>query len=208
MISPRSPEILKKEHDLQAEQTVCINLELQRNREVAPEYYLDRVTDMAVFANILREVASEDMLVVLHSRPEIMLSIETEEFSSKLFISDNCWRFYVNGSVDQSLEEGEKFGPSRALKKLWDTVIPKLPEGFIIRGRSSMEDSPELKAERDTLRQKLGLGALQPTGDLFGIIRNGTVMPMNLDEFLSLTKVTPGDLSQKFAVRKVTWAGA
>ncbi len=206
MIIYRSAENLKKERALQDVETVKINLEIQRNINLAGSFYRERIEDMALFANDLRESAPEGSYVVLHHRPEIIFSLESEDYRVEIFMSDNCWRFKVNGSVHYELPEGDKFGPTRALKKLWDVVIPKLPEGFIIRGVASSNDRPEEAAIRNIGRKKLGFSDPQANDEVYGIIRNGALTPLTLDDFLSLTKKVPGLLMQKFSTRKINWS--
>jgi hypothetical protein len=208
MFSLRSAETQKKEFDLQAEQTVRINLELQKHLDYPDSNYRSRVEDMAVFANVLREWAPADTTVLLHARPEIILSTDTEDYSVAVFMSDNCWRFKVNGSVHYELETEDKLGPTRALKKLWDSVIPRLPENFIIRGVADPNDPPAEAEARNIGRKKLGFSDPQANREVYGIVREGKVNPLTLDEFLTLTGTTPDYLTQKFSVRKINWPGA
>jgi hypothetical protein len=208
MIPLRSAETQRKEFDLQSEQTVRINLELQKHLDYPGSDYRARVEDMAVFANVLREWAPADTTVLLHARPEIILTTETEDYSVAVFMSDNCWRFKVNGSVHYELEQEDKLGPSRSLKKLWDIVIPRLPENFIVRGVADPNDPPAEAEARNAIRRKLGFSDPQASGEVYGIVREGKLNPLTLDEFLPLTGITPGYLTQKFSVRKTNWPGA
>jgi hypothetical protein len=208
MIPLRSAETQRKEFDLQSEQTVLINLELQKHLDYPGSDYRARVEDMAVFANVLREWAPADTTVLLHARPEIILTTETEDYSVAVFMSDNCWRFKVNGSVHYELEQEDKLGPSRSLKKLWDMVIPRLPENFIVRGVADPNDPPAEAEARNAIRRKLGFSDPQGNKEVYGIVREGKLNPLTLDEFLTLTGITPDYLTQKFSVRKTNWPGA
>jgi hypothetical protein len=123
-------------------------------------------------------------------------------------MSDNCWRFKVNGSVHYELETEDKLGPTRSLKKLWDIVIPRLPENFIIRGVADPNDPPAEAEARNIGRKKLGFGDPQANGEVYGIVKEGKLNPLTLDEFLTLTGATPDFLTQKFSVRKTNWVGA
>jgi hypothetical protein len=196
MIPLRSAETQRKEFDLQSEQTVRINLELQKHLDYPGSDYRARVEDMAVFANVLREWAPEGTTVLLHARPEIILTTETEDYSVAVFMSDNCWRFKVNGSVHYELESEDKLGPTRSLKKLWDMVIPRLPENFIIRGVADPNDPPAEAEARNIGRKKLGFSDPQASGEVYGIVREGKLNPLTLDEFLTLTGITPDYLTQ------------
>ena len=208
MIPLRSAETQKKEFDLQAVQTTKINLELQKYANLPDSDYRGRLEDAAVFANVLRDVAPEDALIVLHYAPEISFSIETEEFTSSVHMNANMWRFKVNGSAHYELENADKFAPSRALKKIWDLIIPRLPENFIVRGGTDPNDPPEEAKTRNIVRMKLGFSDIQANGEVFGIVKEGRLTPLTLEEFLTLTGKTPIELSQKFSVRKINWPGA
>ena len=208
MVSFRSAETQKKEYDLQAVQTTKINLELQKYDSL-PEYnYRERLEDAAVFANTLRAVAPENSLVVLHYAPEVFFSIETEEFTSTVCMNSNMWRFSVNGSANYELDEADKFAPTRALKTLWDLVIARLPENFIIQGGTDKNDPPEEAKARNIGRMKLGFSDVQADGHVFGIVKEGKLNPLTLEEFLALTGVILSQLTQKFSVRKIEWPGA
>ena len=88
MIPLRSAETQKKEYDLQAVQTTKINLELQKDTDGD---YRERIEDAAVFANVLREVAPENSLIVLHYAPEVIFTTETEDFTSGIYMNGNMW---------------------------------------------------------------------------------------------------------------------
>jgi len=208
MIPLRSAETQKKEFDLQAVQTTKINLELQKHVDSPDSDYREYLEDAAVFANVLRGVAPENSMIVLHYAPEVIFTTETEDFSCAIFMNGNMWRFKVNGSVHYELEDTDKLAPSRALKKMWDLIIPRLPEGYIVHGNADPNDPPEEARIRNAVRMKLGFGDVQPSRDVFGIVREGKLRPLNLDEFLSLTGEEPSRLRQKFSVRKIEWPGA
>ena len=89
MESFRSQETLQKEYDLQAEYTTRINVELQNNSSPG---YRETLEDYAVFANVLRKVAPEKTLVLLHHRPEVILQAQSDDYSVSLFINNNMWR--------------------------------------------------------------------------------------------------------------------
>ena len=208
MIPLRSAETQKKEFDLQAVQTTKINLELQKYADSSNSDYKERIQDAAVFANVLREVAPENSLVVLHYAPEVIFTTETEEFNSSIYMNGNMWRFKVNGSVHYELEEADKLAPARALKKMWDIVIPLLPEGYIVHGNADPNDPPEEAKIRNAMRMRLGFSDVQASGDVFGIVKEGKLNPLTLEEFLALTGAEPFSLKQKFSVRKINWPGA
>jgi hypothetical protein len=144
----------------------------------------------------------------LHYAPEIIFTTETEEFSSSIYMNGNMWRFKVNGSVHYELEDADKLAPTKALKKMWDIVIARLPENYIIHGNADPNDPPEEAKARNIGRMKLGFSDVQSSGDVFGIIKSGKLVPLTLDEFLNLTKDSPNKLNQKFSVRKIDWPGA
>ena len=208
MFPLRSAETQKKEFDLQAVQTTKINLELQKYADNSDSDYKERIQDAAVFANVLREVAPENSLVVLHYAPEVIFTIETEEFNSSIYMNGNMWRFKVNGSVHYELEEADKLAPARALKKMWDIIIPNLPEGYIVHGNADPNDPPEEAKIRNAMRMRLGFSDVQLSGDVFGIVKEGKLNPLTLEEFLALTGAEPFSLKQKFSVRKINWPGA
>ena len=208
MIPLRSAETQKKEFDLQAVQTTKINLELQKYADNSDSDYRERIQDAAVFANVLREVAPENSLVVLHYAPEVIFTTETEEFNSSIYMNGNMWRFKVNGSVHYELEEADKLAPARALKKMWDIIIPLLPEGYIVHGNADPNDPPEEAKIRNAMRMRLGFSDIQSSGDVFGIVKDGKLNPLTLEDFLVLTGAEPFSLKQKFSVRKINWPGA
>lgn len=200
MISLRSQETLQREYDLQAEYTTRINTHLQNG---ADDEFKAMLEDRAVFANVLRKVAPENTLVILHDRPEIILIGEGEDYKVSLFLNGAYWRFKVNGSVHYTMDAEGKFGPSRHLFKIWQALIPSLPEGFIVVGKVDPNDPPEETAARTTLQQKLGFGSPQDDDAVYGMVVDKKLCPLTLGEFTSLTKGDVGD--QKFNVRKVEW---
>lgn len=204
MVTPRSPETLKKEHELQAEYTTRMNLILQESGE--GDYRL-ALEDAAMFANTLRKYVPEPTLVILHDRPEIILTAEGEGYKVSLFINGKCWRFKVNDSVNYTLDDGEKVGPTRMLKKIWDVVIENLPENFIVKGVVDPRDPKEEFDARTALQKGLGFGPPQPTNEVYGVVRNKKLNPLTLEEFSALTKLSPNELDQKFNVRKIDWPG-
>lgn len=205
MVSFRSPETLQKEFDLQAVETVKMNLKIQQELDFPESTYRGQLEDAAVFANNLRKSAPKGSLVVLQNRPVVSFKIETEEYNVELAMTGNCWWYKVNETVDETT--GDKFGPARALKSLWDVAIAALPEEFIIRGVISSTTPDEVYESRDSIRQGLGLSKVQSNGEVYGIVRNHVVTPLGLDEFLSLTGKVPAVLSQKFSVRTINWQG-
>lgn len=203
MLSLRTQETSQKEYDLQAVETVQINLNLQA--EFDPTTLRGKLTDYATFANVLRGAIFDQTLIVLQRRPEIKLSAFGEGYEVDLYINGNCWRFHVNGSTSYQLSGDEKLLPSRALKKLWDLVIPKLPENFIVRGVINKE-TPGFE-ERSEMLQGLGLSETQENSEVYGIIKSKTLVPISLGEVLSLTTKTPGELDQKLDAKKIVWPG-
>lgn len=205
MASLRSQETIQKEHDLQADYTVRINLALQ---EAAGSEYQVALEDAAVFANVLRKHVPEPTLVILHERPEIVLSAEGEGYKVSLFINGKCWRFKVNDSVHYTLDQEHKIGPSRMLKKIWDVVIENLPENFIVKGVVDPRDPKEEFESRTSIQQGLGFGPPQSTNEVYGIVKDKKLCPLTLEEFTALTGIVPEELDQKFNVRKIDWPGA
>jgi len=204
MASLRSTETLQKEHDLQADYTARINLTLQNTNR--PEYR-EELEDVAVFANVLRKFVPDPVVVILHERPEIILIGETEDYKITLYVNGNCWGFKVNNSPHYILEDGEKLGPGRLLKKIWDAVIPNLPENFIVRGVVDPKDPPEETEARTSLQGKLGFGSPQPNNEVYGIVKDKTLCPLTLEELTTLTGNTPNQLNQKFNVKRIVWPG-
>lgn len=205
MASLRSQETLQKEYDLQAEYTTRINLELKAN---ANPIYRETLEDYAVFANVLRKVAPEKTLVLLHPRPEVVLQAEGEDYEVSLFISNNMWRFKVNQSVHYVLPPELAAGAGLLLKRMWNAVIPNLPDGFIIRGKVDPKDPPEETEARTKIQQSLGFCLPQVDDSVYGIVRDKTLHPITLEEVIELTGQSPDFLNQKFNVRKINWPGA
>jgi len=86
-------------------------------------------------------------------------------------------------------------------------IIPRLPEGYIVHGNADPNDPPEEAKIRNAMRMRLGFSDVQASGDVFGIVREGRLCPLTLDEFLALTGEEPSSLKQKFSVRKINWPG-
>lgn len=205
MASLRSQETLQKEYDLQVEYTARINLELRGN--TIPNYR-ETLEDYAVFANVLRKVAPEKTLVLLHPRPEVILQAESEGYEVTLFMSGRIWLFKVNKSVHYVLPPELAAGAGLLLKRMWDATIPCLPEGFIIRGMIDPRDPGEEIEARTRIQQNLGFCLPQVDNSVYGIVRNKKLHPITLEEVIALTGKTPDHLNQKFNVRKIDWPGA
>ena len=205
MASSRSQETLQKEYDLQAEYTTRINLELQTDS--IPDYR-ETLEDYAVFANVLRKVAPEKTLVLLHPRPEVILQAESEGYEVTLFMSGRMWLFKVNKSVHYVLPPELAAGAGLLLKRMWDAAIPCLPEGFIVRGRIDPRDPEEETEARTKIQQGLGFCLPQADDSVYGIVRDKKLQPITLQEVIDLTGETPDHLDQKFNVRKINWPGA
>jgi hypothetical protein len=205
MASFRSPETIKKEHDLQVEYTAYINQRLDGTEHPA---YRESLKDAETFANVLRKQVPDPTLVILHDRPDIVLIAETEQYKVSIFINGRCWRFKVNGSVHYTLEHTQKLGPSRMLKKIWDVVIENLPENFIVKGVVDSDGSDEEREARTVVLEGLGFGPPQDLNHVYGITRDKKLCPLTLEEFNSLTQIPTEELNQKFNLRQITWPGA
>jgi hypothetical protein len=204
MTSLRSQETLQKEYDLQAAYTTEINLSLQS----AVPGYREMLEDYAVFANEIRKVAPEKTLVLLHPRPEVILTAESEEYKVSLHIRDNMWRFKVNQSVHYELPPELAVGAGLLLRKMWNSVIPCLPEGFIIQGRVDPKDPETEIIARTKIQQALGFSLPQTNNSVYAIKRGGEMKPLTLEEVANLTGGQVEDLRQKFNIRKIDWQGA
>lgn len=205
MASLRSQETIRKEHELQDQYTRRINLAIEAG--VNGQYH-ERLQDFAVFANVLRDRAPENCMIVLHDRPEVMLIGEGEGYQVTLYVNDRMWRFKVNGSVHYVLPEDQTFGATRALKKMWDCVISSLPENFIVRGKVDPKDPKEEIEARTKLQQTLGFSFPQIDDCVYGIVKDKKLNPLTLEEFKKLTEISPDQLTQKFNVRRINWPGA
>ena len=205
MASVRSQETVQKEHDLQALHTKRINLAIESG--VDPKYH-ETLQDFAVFANTLRDGAPENCMIVLHERPEVLLITKGSDYEVTLYINSKMWRFKVNGSVHYVLPEDQTFGATRALKRMWDCAISQLPENFIVRGKVDPNDPEEETVARTKIQQTLGFGLPQVDDSVYGIVKDNKLCPLTLDEFRTLTEITPDRLSQKLTVRKINWPGA
>lgn len=205
MASFRSQETLQKEHDLQAQYTQRINLTIETG--VDPSYH-EKLQDYAVFANVLRKNAPEHCMVVLHDRPEIWMIVETESYKVSLFVNGNMWRFKVNDSVHYVLPGEMVAGAGLRLKRMWDCVIPQLPENFIVRGKVDKNDPEEETVARTKIQQALGFSLPQVDDCVYGIVKDHKFQPITLEEVRTLTQETPDNLQQKFSVRRINWPGA
>ena len=210
----RSAETLRKEYDLQAEFTARIRLKLQEVQDQEGNPYGEILQDLAVYANELRKVAPPNTLVILHPRPEVIMIGEGDGYQVRLFIHPNCWRFDVNSSERYDLDKrdnpplGQYLRVGKNLKRLWDTALQCLPEGFIIRGSIDPKHPEEEIRRRTRIQQWLGFSLPQTNNQVYGIMRDRKLQPLGLEEFLTLTKQVPNELSQKLSVRKVNWPGA
>jgi hypothetical protein len=200
----RSQETLQKEYDLQSPFTVKMNLALQSHPDL--QGYRSKLEDSAVFANQLRKVVEGETLVVQTAEGRIWVYGEGEDFKVSLWLDGNCWGFEINDTTHYELEDSDKIGPSRAIKAIWDQVLPLLPENFIIRGVIN----PEYPGHevRIALLQRLGFSDLQPNHEVYGIMKGGILTPLTLEQFLNLTQTTPQELQQKLSVKSIAWLGA
>lgn len=205
MVSLRSQETLQKEYDLQAQYTTRINVALQDDPVSG---YKETLEDYAVFANVLRKSAPEKTLVLLHPRPEVILQAESEKYEVTLYISGRIWLFKVNNSTHYVLPEELNIGAGLLLKRMWDCVIPNLPEGFIIRGSVDPRDPKEETEARTKIQQGLGFSLPQPDNCVYGIVRNKKLEPITIEEVIALTGAGPESLDQKLSIRKINWPGA
>ena len=208
MSSSRSLETIQREHELQAPQTVRINLQLQQELEYPNSNYREKVEDLAVFANSFRALVPANTLVILHDRPEIIAQGEGDDYGIQVFVSGNCWRFKVNSSVHYELEGGKIIAPGRTLLSIWLKLLSLLPENFIIRGVVDPNDPSEETVARTKIQQGLGFCLPQENNEVYGIIKSGKLTPLTLSELLQLTGKTPGELDQRLNVRTIVWPGA
>lgn len=209
MAVSRSAEDQRKEFDIQAAQTIRINQRLNEALDTGDLKYKERLEDLAVFANTLRKVAPEGTSVVLWPRPEIQFHAEGEDFSATFFITGNNWRYKVNGTTEAtSIDAARAYKPGRQLLRMWEVVVPNLPENFIIRSVRGLNGSDEVKEARDHICEYLGLSVDPITRHVFGIVKNGKVEPILYDEVRALTQITPDYLDQRFNTRKIIWPGA
>jgi hypothetical protein len=205
MESLRSQETLQREYDLQAEHTARMNNNLQSGGLPG---YRETLQDYAIFANTLRKFAPEKSLVILHERPEIILHGEGEGYEVDLYINGNMWRFKVNKSVHYELPPELSAGAGLKLKRLWDVVIPNLPENFIVRGRIDQNDPKEETKARTKIQQSLGFSLPQIDDCVYGIVKEGKMIPITLEEVKSLIGGSPDTLNQTFDVKRINWPGA
>ena len=205
----RTAEDQRKEFDLQAVQTEQINFRLQNALGDGDGMYKERLEDLAVFANLLRPTAPEGTYVVLCPRPEIQLYAEGDDYSATIYITGNTWRYKVNGSEEAaSIDAAKAYKPGRQLIRMWEAVIPFLPENFIIRSLRGVGASDEVQEARDHICKYLGLTVDPASREVLGIVRDGRVFPITFEEVLALTGKTPMYLDQRFNTRKIAWPGA
>ena len=205
----RSAEDQRKEFDLQAVQTERINYRLQDALGCGDTLYQGRLEELAVFANVLRPYAPAESYVVLCPRPEIQFHAEGDGYSSTIYITGNTWRYKVNGTEEAaSVDAAKAYKPGRQLLRMWEVVIPLLPENFIIRSVRGSGAVEEVQAARDHICDYLGLSVDPGSREVLGIVKNGVVNPITYEEVRTLTGNTPMYLDQKFNVRTIEWAGA
>lgn len=204
----RSAEDQRKEFDLQSVQTARINYRLQDALDNGDLLYNERLKDLAVFANMLRPMAPEETYVVLCPRPEIQFHAEGEDYNSTIFITGNTWRYKVNGTEEAaSVDAAKAYKPGRQLLRMWDVIIPLLPENFIIRSVRGEGVSEEVQGARDHICEYLGLTVDPVSREVLGIVKGGVIHPIIYDEVRSLTGNTPMHLDQRFNTRKIEWPG-
>lgn len=204
----RSAEDQRKEFDLQSVQTARINYRLQDALDNGDLLYNERLKDLAVFANMLRPMAPEETYVVLCPRPEIQFHAEGEDYNSTIFITGNTWRYKVNGTEEAaSVDAAKAYKPGRQLLRMWDVIIPLLPENFIIRSVRGEGVSEEVQGARDHICEYLGLTVDPVSREVLGIVKGGVIHPITYDEVRSLTGNTPMHLDQRFNTRKIEWPG-
>lgn len=204
----RSAEDQRKEFDLQSVQTARINYRLQDALDNGDLLYNERLKDLAVFANMLRPMAPEETYVVLCPRPEIQFHAEGEDYSSTIFITGNTWRYKVNGTEEAaSVDAAKAYKPGRQLLRMWDVVIPLLPENFVIRSVRGEGVNEEVQGARDHICEYLGLTVDPVSREVLGIVKGGVIHPITYDEVRSLTGNTPMHLDQRFNTRKIEWPG-
>lgn len=211
MVSFRSAEDQRKEYDLQAIQTVRINERLQEKLDSEDPSYKAKLEDLAVFANSLRPEAPAETYVVLYPRPEIQFIAEGEDYSATVFMTGNTWRFHVNGtSFSNGIDAAKAMKPGRQLLRMWDVIVPKLPENFIIRGvvEEFGTQPPEVEESIRHIHDHLHLGRTEGSREVLGIIKSGKVEPLTFEECRALTGQVPSALDQRFNVRSIQWPGA
>jgi hypothetical protein len=208
----RSAEDQRKEYDLQAIRTVEINQRLQAAIDAGdPDSYKEKLEDLAVFANYLRPEAPEETYVILTSRPEIHFVAEGDGYSAKLCLNGNRQRFYLhNTTIAQGIDTAKAMRPGRQLLRMWEVVVPKLPENFIVCGLTGEPgvNAPEVDESLAHIHKYLNLGREESSRYVLGIVKNGKVEPITFQEVKDLTGKTPDVLNQRFNVRKIDWPGA
>ena len=208
----RSAEDQQKEYDLQAFKTVEINQRLQAAIDSGdPGSYKEKLEDLAVFANYLRPEAPEETYVILTSRPEIHFIAEGEGYSAKLCLNGNRQRFYLHGTtLAQDIDAAKAMRPGRQLLRMWEVVVPKLPENFILCGLVGEPgaNTPEVDESLAHIHKYLNLGREEASRYVLGIIKGGKVEPITFQEVVKLTGKSPDLLDQRFNVRSIQWPGA
>jgi hypothetical protein len=208
----RSAEDQRKEYDLQAIRTVEINQRLQAAIDAGdPDSYKEKLEDLAVFANYLRPEAPEETYVILTSRPEVHFIAEGDGYSAKLCLNGNRQRFYLhNTTIAQGIDTAKAMRPGRQLLRMWEVVVPKLPENFIVCGLTGEPgvNAPEVDESLAHIHKYLNLGREEGSRYVLGIVKNGKVEPITFQEVKDLTGKTPDVLNQRFNVRKINWPGA
>ena len=204
MTSLRSQETLQKEQELQGIETTNINLLLQHHSD--KEAFYAKLTDIALFANEMRTKVPEGTIVIQDSRPAVRFVSEGENYSTEIVATPNCWWFEINGTTTPDLTKSQLVGPGRALKEVWGLLIPSLPENFIIRG--IVIKGYNGFDSRMQILSSLGFSDHQANGEVYGIVKNGELKPLTLDEFLALTGTTPAMLDESFSVKQINWPGA
>jgi hypothetical protein len=208
MVSFRTEEDQRKEFDLQAIQTVRINERLNERLDAGDTEYKEKLEDLAVFANSLRPEAPAETYVVLGSRPDIQFIAEGEDYKATIYITGNTWRFSVNGMTHaDSIDTMKAYKPGKQLLLMWETLIPKLPENFIIHGlvEEFGTQPPEVEAAIKHIHSYLGLGRTENSRQVIGIVKDKKVHPLTYDEFRSITGTTPDHLNQRLNTRSIKW---
>jgi hypothetical protein len=93
---------------------------------------------------------------------------------------------------------------------MWEVVVPKLPENFIVCGLTGEPgvNAPEVDESLAHIHKYLNLGREEGSRYVLGIVKNGKVEPITFQEVKDLTGKTPDVLNQRFNVRKINWPGA
>ena len=208
MVSFRTEEDQRKEFDLQATQTVRINERLNERLEAGDTEYKEKLEDLAVFANSLRPEAPAETCVVLYPRPEIQFIAKGEGYEAILYITGNTWRFSVNGLTNaDKVDPVKSYKPAKQLLLMWDIVVSKLPENFIIHGLVEEFGTQPAEVEEAVrhIHDRLGLGRTENSRQVIGIVKNKKVHPLTYDEFHELTGISPNYLNQRLNTKSIKW---